>query len=315
MTIKQTFKSLKKLDLSNSSISLAVVKEYKSKRESKYNISYVPIDEKLETRLANIIKNKIEKSNSIEEYSFDCPEPEEDQIRSINSEGTDFEKILDKLIDLNPEEDIIENVDELVKSKSYLIILRIDSEIKLVGFKKLPENWKMKKSKGFIPLLYKENRFEDLEEENVFSISNSLDFIYYSENLFILNKKGFEAGLNFREGMISKANEFYEEAQSLNLFVNIDKLEEKVGNNQRYLRKISTIKKLGHYKDQLFLNRFKTINDIKQWGVEFTDDQIIIEDNNIETILTILQNKRLHSDLTEEDFDVESVKSLEHYKK
>jgi hypothetical protein len=192
MTIKRKFDNLKELDLSNSTVSLAIIKEYKKQRVSNYNIKYVKIDDNLENRLRNILLKKIEQSNSIEEYTFDCPEPEADQIRAINSNETDFRKIAEILNNLNPEENIIESIDELIQAKSYIVILRLNTEIKVVGFKKLPENWKMKKNKGLIPLLFKENRFEDLEEDNVFSISGTIDFLYYEELLFILSKKAFE---------------------------------------------------------------------------------------------------------------------------
>jgi|GEM_PF-584160 len=313
MTIRSKFRSLKELDLQNCFVSLAIVREYKRQRVSHYNVKYVQIDEKLENRLKNIVLRKVESSNSIEEYTFDCPEPEEDQIRAIESVNTDFEKVIEVLGTINPEEDVIDNVEDLVKAKSYIIILRDDEGVKVIAFKRIPENWKMKKDKGYIPLLYKENMFVDLEEDNVFSISNSIDFIYYDDLLFILSKKAFETGMNFREGMLAKADEFYEEVQQENLFVNLDILTNKVGNNQRYLRKIATIKNLGYYKDQDFLNRFKEVNDIKKWGVDFQNGQIVITEESLEDILTILQNKRLHSDLTQEDFDVESVKPLESY--
>jgi len=313
MTIRQKFNRLKGVNFAASTVSLAIVKEYKRQRISHYSVKYVPIDVNLENRLRSIMIARVNQSNSIEEYSFDCPEPETDQVRTISSEETDFNNITEALNDLNPEEDIIENVEELVKAKSYLIILRIDTEIKLIGFKKMPENWKMRKNKGLIPLLYRENRFEDLEEENVFSISGTIDFMFFEEVIFILSKKAFETGLNFREGMISKANEFYDEVRESNLFVNINILSEKVGDNQRYLRKIATIKNLGYYRDQSFLRRFQEVNGIKNWGIEFQEEQIVISEEKLDAILTILQNKRLHSDLTEEDFDVESVRALESY--
>lgn len=314
MTIRSKFRSLKELDLQNCYISLAIVQEYKRQRVSHYNVKYVQIDEKLETRLRNIVLRRIESSSSIEEYSFDCPEPEEDQIRAIESGSTDFDKIIETLGNINPEEDVIDSVEDLVKAKSYIIILRDDDGIKVIAFKRIPENWKMKKEKGYIPLLYKENMFVDLEEDNVFSISNSIDFMYFDDLLFILSKKAFETGMNFREGMMAKADEFYQEEKVKELFVNMDILTSKVGNNQRYLRKIATIKNLGYYKDQNFLNRFKEVNDLKNWGVDFQNGQIVITEESLEDILTILQNKRLHSDLTEEDFDVESVKPLETYR-
>lgn len=218
---------------------------------------------------------------------------------------------MESLAELNPEEDKVNSVEDLVKAKSYIIIVRNNEGIQVVGFKSIPENWKLKKSKGFIPLLFENNTFKGLETDNVFSISNSLDFIFFDELLFILSKKAFETGMNFREGMIAKADELYEETEQLNLFVNLDILKKRVGNNQRYLRKIASIKNLGYYRDQNYLERFRQVNEIKNWGIDFDNGQIVITEETLDDVLTVLQNKRLHSELSEEDFDVESVKKLE----
>ncbi|PTB92083.1 hypothetical protein C9994_14545 [Marivirga lumbricoides] len=306
----QTLRQLKNLDLRGVNVTLAVVKEYKRDRVSQYNVKYVPIDQRLENRLRNIVVNHINNSNTVEEYSYDCPEPEEDQVRVISYEETDFYRIFEQLEDLNPEEDIIENVEELVKSKAYMIILRTVEGIKVVGFKTLPENWRMKRSKGLIPLLYTENRFEDLEQNNVFSISSLVDLFYFNEFLFILSKKDFERGLNFREGMINNANELYEEVTQLNIFVNMEILTDRVGNNQRYLRKIATIRNLGHYRNPVYLRRLQQLSAAKGWKIQFEEEQIVITNETLDDILTLLQNKRLHSELTEEDFDVESTKPV-----
>lgn len=311
MPHRQVLRNLKALNLSRANVSLAIVKEYKRDRVSHYDVKYVQIDERLERRLRNIITNKIGNSNTVENYTFDCPEPEADQVRTINYAETDFFRIFEQLETLNPEEDIIEDIDELVRAKAYLIILRNRDGIQVVGFKTIPENWKMKRDRGLIPLLFNENRFEDLEQDNVFSISGTIDLLYFNEVLFILSKKEFEHGLNFREGMISGANEMYAEVQQLNLFVNMDVLTERVGNNQRYLRKIATIRNLGHYRNPQFLLRMQQISQAKGWNIQFDQGQIVFTDETLDDILTILQNKRLHSEMTDEDFDVESAKPLQ----
>lgn len=307
---KKILRNLKALDLSKSSVTLAVVKEYKKNRTSHYTVKYVPIDVSLEKRLKNIITKHINNSNTVEEYTYDCPEPEADQVRAIAYAETDFYGIFEQLQELNPEEDIIQNVDELVKSKAYMIVLRNAEGIQVVGFKTLPESWKMKKAKGLIQLLYDENRFVDLEHENVFSISNLVDLFYFNEYLFILSKNDFERGLNFREGMLSNAAEMYKEAIELNLFLNIEILTLRVGNNQRYLRKIATIKNLGHYRNPIYIQKLRHLSGTKGWNIEFDENQIVIAEDTLDDILTLLQNKRLHSQLTEEDFDVESSKPV-----
>lgn len=311
MPLRTKFRNLKRLNLQNTEVSLAIVKEYKRNRVSQYEVNYVQINPRLETRLRNIIIRKIEAANTFETYTYDCPEPEEDEVRAINSDETDFFRILEQLQALNPEEDIIEDIDELVKAKAYLIILRNDEGIQTVGFKTLPENWKMKRDRGLIPLLYRENRFEDLEEENVFSISSFVDLIYFDEALFILSRKNFESGLNFRDGMIAKADELYQEVQEANLFINMEILTNRVGNNQRYLRKMATIKNLGYYQDANYLLRLRAISEQRNWGIQFQDGQIVITEEHLDAILTLLQNKRLHSELTDETFDVDSAKRLE----
>jgi hypothetical protein len=311
MPLRTKFRNLKRLNLQNTEVSLAIVKEYKRNRVSQYEVNYVQINPRLETRLRNIIIRKVEAANTFETYTYDCPEPEEDEVRAINSDETDFFRILEQLQALNPEEDIIEDIDELVKAKAYLIILRNDEGIQTVGFKTLPENWKMKRDRGLIPLLYRENRFEDLEEENVFSISSFVDLIYFDEALFILSRKNFESGLNFRDGMIAKADELYQEVQEANLFVNMEILTNRVGNNQRYLRKMATIKNLGYYQDANDLLRLRAISEQRNWGIQFQDGQIVITEEHLDAILTLLQNKRLHSELTDETFDVDSAKRLE----
>jgi hypothetical protein len=310
MELKNKFQNLKKLSLKESFVTLCIVNEYKRDRTSHYNLKYVNIDPKLENRLRDIVLKKIEHSNTFEEYAYDCPEPEEDLVRTIEYESTNFYRILEKLRQITPEVDCIQTESELLKASSYMIVLRNDDGIQLIGFKKLPESWKTKKSKGLIPMLFREQRFEDLEDEPVFSISGYIDFIYYDEILFILSKKDFEAGLNFREGMIAKADLLYQELEGKKLFINLDILKTKVGNNQRYLKKIATIKNLGYYQNQSFLQNFRMLNTEKNWGIQFQDGQIVIAEETLDNILTILQNKRLHSELSNEDFDVDNAKKL-----
>jgi hypothetical protein len=303
--------NLKQINLESAKVFLAIVGEYKRERISHYNIKYVNLDRNLEERMKRIITNPITDSNNVEEYSFDCPEPEADQVRSINYESTDFYKIFNSLTELNPEVDVITDLKQLLKAKAYMIILRNNDGIFLVGYKTLPESWKMRREKNLITLLYKEKRFSDLGEENVFSISRVVDFFFHDDMLFILSNKEFERGLNFREGMLNNAKELYSSTEALNLFDNIELLKNRVGTNQRYLRKISTIKNMGLYRNPEFLRKLKSVSHEKGWNILYNGDKIVLSEDNIDDVLTLLQDKRLHSELTNKDFDVDSAKLLQ----
>jgi len=46
-------------------------------------------------------------------------------------------------------------------------------------------------------------------------------------------------------------------------------------------------------KGQEFLGRFKEVNKIKNCEIEFQNGQVVITEEKLEYILTILQNKRV----------------------
>lgn len=71
MPLRTKFRNLKRLNLQNTEVSLAIVKEYKRNRVSQYEVNYVQINPRLETRLRNIIIRKIEAANTFDYYQPD----------------------------------------------------------------------------------------------------------------------------------------------------------------------------------------------------------------------------------------------------
>jgi hypothetical protein len=310
-TLKQKYNELKKEAFTSHVFQLAIIKEYKRDRQSHYNIRYVEIDDKLEKRLGSILKNNIFNSNSFEEYKIDGNENEVGEIKGLDYKETDYYKIHEILMHVQPQNVLISDINELIQAKAYLIIARDKDKIIASGYKIIPENWKLKKAKGLIPLLFKNNRFEDIEDTPVFSISNLIDFMYYQDALFILCKKNFERGLNFRNGMKAKAAVFYDSIEKLGLIKNIGILKELVGDNQKYLRKLTVVENLGLYKDPEFIMNVDKYSRIYHWNVELIDGKFVLDENNIEALLSLLQNKRLKSEITEEFFDVDSARKVE----
>jgi hypothetical protein len=310
-TLKQKYNELKKETFTSHVFQLSIVKEYKRDRKSHYNIRYIEIDSKLEKRLGSILKNVITKSNSFEEYKIDGNENEIGEIKGLDFQETDYYGIHETLMKVQPQNALISGIDELVRAKAYLIVVRDKDKIIASAYKVIPENWKLKKKKDLIPLLFKNNKFEDIEDTPVFSISSLVDFIYYQDALFILSKQNFERGLNFREGMKAKATVFYDSIENLGLIKNIDVLKELVGDNQKYLRKVAVIENLSLYKDPEFIKRIDKLSRTNNWNVELVKGQFVLDEKNIDALLSLLQNKRLKSEITEEFFDVDSAKKVE----
>ncbi len=305
MKDKKVFKSLKEeIDLNKCDISLAIVES-----TDQYNVLYVPINEPIENKLRNFISDHIENTNTVEEYTVDCDAPEKGIALSINSDETDFSTIYEILRPLNPERDIVPNIDKLVQANAYIVIIRMNSVIKAIGFKRLPENWKMRKKRGLLPLLYKGNRFESLDTDTVFSIASTIDFIFYKKKLFIFSKSDFEIGLKYYERIIQKSNLFFKDIKEKDIFIDSKFLIEK-RNNLHYERKFAKVHKCQYYKDDEFLTKMETLSKEEEWLIDFQDGKIIVTKDNIDDVLSILQDKRLRSDLTQNYYDANGTRLL-----
>ena len=302
---------LKAANFSRARVSLVVLEKYISQRVAHYKLKNVQTNDPLKVRLRQIVLDKIQATEHTRRYTVDAQEPDEDEACLIPVANTDFQGIYDLLLEMNPEEDRVENAEELTLAKAYMIVLTTSNNQRIIGLRKIPESWKLKSERGLIQVLFRENRFEDLSEGNVFSISDSIDTLFFKDRLFIYSLRAFENLLNFRDAMIATAQSLYEEVQELGVFSNVDMLQQRVTNNRRYLRKISVIQNLGYFRDPAFIQRLKVVNIAKGWNIQFENNQITFTEETIDTILTVLQDKRLHSELTDQDFDVPSATKVE----
>ena len=71
---------------------------------------------------------------------------------------------------------------------------------------------------------------------------------------------------------------------------------------------ISTIEKSGYYKDPNFMSQLEKVAKAEGWPLKFQGGQLVLTEDNLEIILTILGNNRVKSMVNEEKFDIEGVK-------
>lgn len=298
--LKTLFKELKSIALNDISLTLWLVNRSLRNRVAHYKVSWVQTDGNLKKKLNHILKKQIARSNSVSEYGY-ITEDQDATALNVSINETDFSKILPELHN-GSDANKINDINDLHNTWAYIIEVK-NSNHHIFAFKKVPESWSLKKSNKLDNVFFDNAVLKDLQEKSIFKISRSVDFIAYKQELFILDKKNFESGLNFRVGMEKNRDKVLNEFKQLKLFDDTSKLKEKVGNNIKYLRKISTIKKNGYYKNQNYMKALKVINESEKWGLEIEDGKIKVEDNNIDLILTLLNNDRVKSLINDEIFD------------
>jgi len=176
----------------------------------------------------------------------------------------------------------------------------------LFSARRISETWGAKKVFQFVNMIYKDNMLVDLDQQEIFHIDGKVDFFSFNGTTFIANKKNFETALNFREGMERNRDEIVQEFKAANLFVDAEEITRLVGNNIRRLRKLSQVKKSGYYADPRFLSKLKQVSDEESWGIQYSDEgKLIVTEDDIDTILKVLNNDRLKSPINQENFDVD----------
>ncbi len=299
------FKNLKKFTFEKSTVSLWIVYRSLKQKIAKYTVKNVEIDKGLNLKFINILKHKIKSSNEYTEYDYFTIDPD-DKLLVLDSKETDFTKILEQ-IDEGADSDPVKTNEDLSKAWAYAIKIENNRNF-ILGYKKIDESWDVKKRYNKINILFKNQKFFDLEEDDVFKIEKVVDFIYFDETLFVASKKNLEIGLNFREGMKAKRDSVLNEFETLAIVSDINKIKQKVGNNIHYLRQLATINNNGYFRNNGFMEKLSKANLSEKWGLSIIDNQIQIEDDNIEVVLKVLNKDRLKDLIEGETFDVHAKK-------
>lgn len=301
---KRLFGKIKSLDWSRASVSLYIVKRELIHRKATYVVLQVNVDTKLRKKLRGITIGKIQKSNTAINYDFNTADLD-DNLLGIATSETDFQSIIDSIM-ADEEPEFVDSIEQLIGSWLYIARLDLKGEPSLYAARRVSEGWTTKKVSQLVSMIFRDKMLVDIEQKDIFKIDGGVDFFSCDGTTFIADKKNFETALNFREGMERNRDQIVEELHALNLFDNASELSALVGDNIRRLRRLSQVKKASYYKDVNFLANLKRVNDEGNWGIKYSaDGKLLVTEDDIETVLRVLNNDRLTSKINSENFDVD----------
>jgi Domain of unknown function (DUF4868) len=300
--LQAQFDKLKQLDYAKASVVFWVVKRRLVKMEASYEAVRVDTDTALSARLRETFgKIVAEKDYRLEPYSF-VSEDQDEQMYTLDSAATDFERVK-VATDRGFKAPRAKTFKDLLNSWAYIAQLQAGGEM-IYAWRKISSLNNVKKVGLTTPLLFKDATLVDIDTKDIFTIDTRIDFFANRNNLFILNKKDFESGLNFRARLERARDEVLSEFGGMGLLSSTEALAKKVGSNLGMLRKLSEIQKNGYYKDKNFVEKLRAANTQHHWNLAFDESgKIIVEDEKVDLILTLLNNSRLQSLINAEVFD------------
>jgi len=300
--LTKTLQHLKLLNLDKAHAALWIIKRTLKDGVASYRVASVKTETKLQRRLTGIVARAVRSANNVHEYEYFTADQDEDTALGMNMADTDLQTIADQ-ISAGSDAPQITEARDLFDSWAYAIEASYQNE-HVIAVRKISEGWKLKQQEKTFSAIFRDHMLLDYEDHSIFKLDNSIDCFAYEGALFILDKKKFEAALNFRSGMETNVNTLLEEFSQLGLVTDVEIIRSKVGTRLSYLRRISMIKNNAYYRRPGFMAQVKAVCLEKKWEIQFEGDKVIVTEANVELLLKLLNNDRLASLMTEELFDV-----------
>jgi len=299
-------KTIKAFDFKKWTATFWLVKRRIAHREAHYSILRVDTDEKLQKRFRSYITQQLQgKDFHITNYDFNNGDGD-DVLFTIDADVTDFPKI-EKIINEGFENHLATEYAELLNSWAYVILFEHENQ-HLYAWRKVNAITQPKKVLTQKALFFQNHKLIDVDDQQVFLIDPRFDFFVYDGLVFIANKREFESSMNFREGMKNHASEVLAEFEKLDFLSDVTPIREYVGDNLNHLRKLSSIRKAGYYKQTDYLDKMMIVSREEGWELKTENGKIIVEQETVELLLKLLNNERLRSPINNELFD-SSVKT------
>ncbi|MGN7985207.1 Kiwa anti-phage protein KwaB-like domain-containing protein [Burkholderia sp. 22313] len=303
MAANEALAGIKNFDVDNASLSLWAFKK-SAGRSGPFKAFATVTTDGLTTELKRIVTDTLARYHEAEDYQL-LAQPNEAGCLYLEGDETTFPQLQDK-IDLPPEEHLITNVKQLENSAGYVVRLQTQNEV-LYGVRRLASDWRVKKRASVINLVLNGNQL-DLAGDESFQIAKTFDFFATKADLLIINKASFESLLEYKQTYAVSFVELQQSDEFKAVFSDMALLVQHVGTNTMHLRRMAVVQERAHYADPGYMQRLRAINAARNWQIQFDErGRIVPTEDTIRTIIQVLLNHRLHSELSETDFDVPSA--------
>ncbi|WP_249339382.1 MULTISPECIES: DUF4868 domain-containing protein [unclassified Vibrio] len=298
------FDALKAFDFENADTYLWVFKE--STTKAKFRSKFVQTEDELNKDLKGFVRAEVNRITEHSPYTY-ISQTNENSCLTIAFDSTDF-KLLKSQVDLPEVEHRVKSVSDLVGAKGYVVKFIKDGVV-VYAVKRSTSTWKTSYPKKFVNMVFKNGELKGVEN-NAFSIEKNFDFYVINDTAFIANKKGFESSMKHKEEYVQVFDTLQKNPGFSSLFSDVSSIVEYVGSNSIQLRRMAVIEEKGIYKQANFIKNLISVNNKRNWGLNFENDKIVPCEKTVKVILQVLLDHRLISEITDHIYDVPDAKPV-----
>lgn len=294
------FDSFRTFDFQQANVHLWVFKKSSSAR--KYITHYVRTEPQLVNLIKELVFKEINRITEFSAYSY-LAQSNENSCLTAEVDETDF-SFLKIQVDRPEPEHEVSGIKDLKGAVGYVVKFSLNNET-IYAVKRSAATWKTSYPKKFINMIFKDGELAALED-NAFSIERNFDFYCKGEYLFIANKTAFETVLSYKAAYSDKYETLKNDQDFCLLFTDLEPLLQHVGSNSMHIRRMAVVEHKRIYSHPDFLTKLSQVNIARNYGLNFNPEtnQIIPCNNTVKTILQILLDHRLLSEITSQVYDV-----------
>ncbi|MGN2670313.1 DUF4868 domain-containing protein [Aliivibrio fischeri] len=294
------FQLLQAFDFANSTPHLWVFKE--SSSPAKFRAFYVQTERGLNQQFKSFVTAEITRITEHSPYSY-IAQTNENSCLTLDATTTNFSS-LKTLVDRLETENRIEDSKDLKGAIGYVVKFILNG-VTVYAVKRSTSTWKTSYPKKYINMIFSNGELSGVED-NAFSIEKNFDFYVINNKAFIANKRGFESSMKYREAYSQAFQQLQANPSFSNLFSDLSPIVDYVGTNSIQLRRMGVIEDKEIFNRPNFMPNLIAVNTTRGWGLNFdtTNNTIIPCSDTVSTILQVLLDHRLMSEITDNIYDV-----------
>lgn len=300
---QEALAQLRAFDVENASLSMWTLKK-SSGKNNRFRAQAVVVSDDLRTELKRIAANAIERREEVEDYGL-LAQTNETSCLHLGADETLF-PMIEALVDAPPDEHQVVHAEDLLGSAAYLVRMEHQANT-LYCVCRLSGDWTTKERRTRVKVVFTRTEL-DLAQDDVFAISKHFDFFVLNDDILVVNPKNFESLLEYKTTYINSFADLKADIGFQSAFADVSALETFVGTNTTHLRRMAVVQERGFYNNPAYMQRLLVVNQARGWNIAFDDDgKIIASVETARSIIHVLLNHRLRSELSETDFDVPSA--------
>lgn len=294
---------LSDFDIQNSALTVWLFKKSGGGADAAptYTGRWITTEDDLNVELKASISEARSKIEEVKEYGL-LTQNNEGSALQIDTAETHAGLIVAQSANPLPQKKI-KSEKEVTNTDFFVVRLTVGDSV-LHAVRRTDSSWKTKQRKGIIDIGFRDNALE-LDSTPSFSLSKYVDFFIAGDSIIIPNKANFESVLSYRQAHADEFIELQSENEFMQIFADIAPLTAFVGTNKIHLRRICSIRQMGHYKDQAFIAKLRQHHAAYGLKLQFDANGLLIcTQENCRDVMTALLDHRLSSAFSEIVYDV-----------